>query len=496
MAKVVHHSKFRNIYGQAAKKQESYEGVPVSSNMFENNYSCVNPKFLAIATKATGCFTVIDLKHTGRQGNYVQIKHSGSQLMDLKWNPFNDRVLATSADDGTIKIWVIPEGGLKEGDATLEPLRVISHHKKRVYTMEWHPSAENILATSSADCTAAVLDVGAASDKEVVVSKTEMHGDFVFQVCWDYEGERIFTLGKEQILRSFDARTGELIMKASGPAHELKRATKMGALGKTNLLVTTGFSSLQQPELKFWKMDDIDTCVVTHPCGEGSGCLFPFFDTDSSVLYVAARGEVTIRYFEIVVSDDGEVKLYDLFLFNSQTSQKSMCFMPKRGLDFMDCEIMRSYKLLNSSPMVEPVSFFVPRRAEGFQEDLYPPTVGVEPAMSAKEWVGGKKSGPLLVPIQDIPRETSRDAPEAFAEANGEDTSELMAQKTKLEAQVASLKTELKSAKDTIEAKNVELSNLTLQLESSKSNLQTAEDELAKLKSAEKETTSAEPEAE
>ena len=60
---------------------------------------------------------------------------------------------------------------------------------------------------------AAVLDVGAASDKEVVVSKTEMHGDFVFQVCWDYEGERIFTLGKEQILRSFDARTGELIMK-------------------------------------------------------------------------------------------------------------------------------------------------------------------------------------------------------------------------------------------------------------------------------------------
>ena len=74
------------------------------------------------------------------------------------------------------------------------------------------------------------------------------------------------------------------------------------------------------------------------------------------------QGEVTIRYFEIVVSDDGEVKLYDLFLFNSQTSQKSMCFMPKRGLDFMDCEIMRSYKLLNSSPMVEPVSFFVPRR--------------------------------------------------------------------------------------------------------------------------------------
>ncbi|XP_075243634.1 coronin-6-like isoform X2 [Convolutriloba macropyga] len=483
--KVVHHSKFRNIYGQAHKKQDSYEGIPVSSNMFENNYSCVNPKFLAIATKAPGCFTVIDLKHVGRQSNYVQVKHSGSQLMDLKWNPFNDRMLATSADDGTIKIWVIPEEGVKEG-AELEPIRVITHHKKRVYGLEWHPSAENILATCSADCTAAVLDIGAATEKDVVVSKTEPHGDFVFQVNWDYEGERIFTLGKEQILRSFNARTGELIAKASGTAHQLKRATKMATLGKTNLIVTTGFSGLNSPEMKFWQMDSLDTCVITHACGEGSGCLFPFFDADSSVVYVAARGEVTIRYFEIVAPEDGaagEVKLYDLFMYNSHTSQKSMCFMPKRGLDFMECEIMRCYKLLNSTHMVEPVSFYVPRRAEGFQEDLYPPTVGVDPAMSAEEWKGGKKSGPALVPIQDIPRETSRDAPEAFVSTGGsDDNSELQAQKSKLEAQVASLKAELKTAQDVIKTKDDELSKLNFQLETSKSQLKAAEEEVSKLK--------------
>lgn len=494
MTKVVHHSKFRNIYGQAHKKQDSYEGIQVSSNMFENNYSCVNPKFLAIATKAPGCFTVVDLKHVGRQSNYVQIKHSGSQLMDLKWNPFNDRMLATSADDGTIKIWVIPEDGLKEVEGegqALEPLRVITHHKKRVYGIEWHPSAENILASCSADCTAAVLDIGASSEKDVVVCKTETHGDFVFQVNWDYEGERIFTIGKEQVLRSFDARTGALISKASGTAHQLKRATKMAALGKSNLVVTTGFSGLNSPELKFWKMDDLDACVVTHPCGEGSGCLFPFYDADSSVLYVAARGEVTIRYFEIVAAEDGggEAKLYDLFMYNSQTSQKSMCFMPKRGLEYMDCEIMRCYKLLNSSHMVEPVSFYVPRRAEGFQDDLYPPTVGVEPAMSAQEWKEGKKAGPLLVPIQDIPRETSREAPEATfvhateATAAAGDNAQLLAEKAKLEAEVDSLKLELKSAQDVIKAKDEEISKLNSELEASQRQQKETEDELNKLKS-------------
>ena len=54
----------------------------------------------------TNCFFLLQ---TGRQGNYVQIKHSGSQLMDLKWNPFNDRVLATSADDGTVRNKPLPE---------------------------------------------------------------------------------------------------------------------------------------------------------------------------------------------------------------------------------------------------------------------------------------------------------------------------------------------------------------------------------------------------
>ena len=62
---------------------------------------------------------------------------------------------------------------------------------------------------------AAVLNIAASSDADVVVCKTEPHDDFVSQVCWDYEGERLFTFGKEQLLRSFDARTGKLIQKVN-----------------------------------------------------------------------------------------------------------------------------------------------------------------------------------------------------------------------------------------------------------------------------------------
>jgi len=52
--------------------------------------------------------------------------------------------------------------------------------------------------------------------------------------------------------------------------------------------------------------------------------------------------------------------------------------------------------------MVEPVSFVVPRRAEVFQNDIYPPTVGSKPAMSSSEWFGGKDGLPPKINLEDI----------------------------------------------------------------------------------------------
>jgi hypothetical protein len=33
-------------------------------------------------------------------------------VSDIKWNPFNDNIIASGAEDCTIKLWYIPDGGL------------------------------------------------------------------------------------------------------------------------------------------------------------------------------------------------------------------------------------------------------------------------------------------------------------------------------------------------------------------------------------------------
>jgi hypothetical protein len=43
-----------------------------------------------------------------------------------------------------------------------------------------------------------------------------------------------------------------------------------------------------------------------------------------------------------------------------------------------------------------------------FQEDLYPDTLGDEPALTAEEWFGGKDAEPLLISLKDGYQSTSK----------------------------------------------------------------------------------------
>ena len=51
---------------------------------------------------------------------------------------------------------------------------------------------------------------------------------------------------------------------------------------------------------------------------------------------------------------------------------------------------------------IEPISFIVPRRAEVFQGDIYPPVTGTKPAMSSAEWFAGKDALPPKIDLESV----------------------------------------------------------------------------------------------
>ena len=109
-----------------------------------------------------------------------------------------------------------------------------------------------------------------------------------------------------------------------------------------------------------------------------------------------ARSDGNIRYYEY--END---KFEYLSEYSSPNPQRGVAFMPKRGINLHENEVLRCFKTVNDS-FIEPVSFIVPRRAEMFQSDIYPPTNGLKPGVTVGEWFGGKTAMPPKISLESI----------------------------------------------------------------------------------------------
>ena len=128
-------------------------------------------------------------------------------------------------------------------------------------------------------------------------------------------------------------------------------------------------------------MEDID---------RASGVLFPFYDPDTEIVYIAGKGDANIRYFEIT---NEPPYVHYISTYQSQLSQRGLGYMPKRGCDINKNEIVRFFKL--HATKIEPISFTVPRKSELFQPDIFPPTASNEPSLSCEDWWDGQNANPI-----------------------------------------------------------------------------------------------------
>lgn len=78
--------------------------------------------------------------------------------LEVRWSPFNDCIIASCSEDTTAKVWLIPQHGLSR--TLSEPVVELAGHQKRVNTLEWHPTANNILFTAGGENVILVWNVG------------------------------------------------------------------------------------------------------------------------------------------------------------------------------------------------------------------------------------------------------------------------------------------------------------------------------------------------
>jgi len=439
MSKSVRASKYRHVFGTEYKKEMCYDNIKLSGSAFDSNFIKVNPKYMAVqwGSAGGGAFAVIPHSKVGKLPTDFPLFNGHSQpVNDIDFNPFNDNIIASSGEDCLVLVWNIPEAFTT---TQTTPAAKLSGHQKKAGIILWHPTASNVLASTSADQTVKIWDVETSQCKLEVAD----HADQVQSITWNYDGSICATTCKDKMARIIDPRSQAVV--ATTEAHYGAKGSRITWLGQKERIFTNGFSKTSEREFKIWDPRNMSEPLSTNSIDNAAGMLMPFYDEDTGVMYLAGKGDGSIKYYEMI---DEAPYFYHLSEHKSPVPQKGVALMPKRGCDVKKCEIGRFYKLAPTSAgtMIVPIEMAVPRKGDQFQADIFPDTRAYSASLTASEWFSGANANPKLVSMKpgsdngnsSSPVAMTMTSPLAALEA---ENAALKAKVAELEAQLAQLKT-------------------------------------------------------
>jgi coronin-1B/1C/6 len=435
--RVVRASKFRHVFGQPFKKEECYDDLKVTRTAWDSNYVTANPLFFAVLWEAGGGGSFAVYPWSAPKGRIDPklplVAGHKSAVLDLDFHPFNDNIIASVSEDCTAKIWQIPTEGLT--NTLLDPVQTLNGHKRKVGTAKFNPVADNLLATSSADFSVKIWDIVSGNAS---ISVDGQHSDLILSVDWNNNGSLLATSSKDKKIRVVDPRGNTVVAEAEG--HAGVKGSRLTWLGNKEKIFSCGSTKTSEREYCLWDPRDFSKPLVRSSLDSASGVLMPFYDNDTSVLFLGGKGDGNIRYYEI--TNDAPY-IHPLSEYKSSTPQRGLCLMPKRTVNVSECEIVRMLKL--GTKTLEPISFLVPRKSDIFQDDLYPDCASGDASLTASEWLSGKNAEVKTASMQGgfVQKEKSDIKFDKQEEAKPKSEKELLEEVDKLTKRVAYLESEL-----------------------------------------------------
>ncbi|CAH1390008.1 unnamed protein product [Nezara viridula] len=178
-------SKYRHLKGTPAHKSQHIENVRNVSRQISgecDGFHCNKDRVGVPLGGPGGKLAVFELSKPGKlPDGVIPTLVNATNIMDFSWDPFDNKRLAVGCDDGSVKLWIVPESGLTE--ATNNADKVLQAHIEKIYCLKFHPLASDILATTSYDMTIRIWDLSTL--QQAYCLKTEDHGDstiYAFEV--------------------------------------------------------------------------------------------------------------------------------------------------------------------------------------------------------------------------------------------------------------------------------------------------------------------------
>ncbi|KAE9383891.1 DUF1900-domain-containing protein [Gymnopus androsaceus JB14] len=416
MSRFVRASKYRHVFGQPAKKEYIIENVKVTNNAWDTNIVAASGKYLSINWNASGggAFAILPLPspfgsipgfpHKLPDTLPLARSHTAS-VLDTDWSPHDDSLVASGGDDGKLMIWKVDSNAFDGWGSDhwvpkdFDPVWRIDASPRKVGQVLFHPTASNVLASATGDYTVKLWDLARTEDPRNVLSG---HNDAIQSLAFNSTGTLLVTTCRDRKLRLFDPRAGSEAVRVTDGHGGIKGA-RVVWMGEHDRIATTGFSKMSERQVAIWETGSLAN-VKTLPIDQSSGVMMPFW-SDNNILFLGegAFHDGNIRYYEYEADN-----LIGLDEHKTTDPQRGMCFLPRRSLNVSDCEIARAYKIAGSN--IEPIAFIVPRKADGFQSDIFPPAPSYESSMKVVDLSSGA-SFASSAPPSAVPTPAAAPAP-------------------------------------------------------------------------------------
>ncbi|GAA5963348.1 hypothetical protein JCM8115_000985 [Rhodotorula mucilaginosa] len=332
------------------------------------------------------------LARKGRLPVHASYLAIGGTITHFETDPFDPSRVFVAGDDGSVRVFTLPEEAPEDGTTISEPTRVLSDSKMdRVVELKHHPIAKDLLLTLSEDRgnpTARLWNVATGD----LLLQFELPKGGISSAAWSPDGQFLAVATKNKQVHVFDPRDVNGTI-ASSASHESIRPVRL-AWAADRRLLSTGFTRSASRELLLFAVEDKKLVQIGKTSLDISpAALFPFVDLDTRIALLYSRGDRSCLAFELDLDPKSPQQAFTkLPSFEHASLQVGFAFMPKAHVDVKAVEIVRALRLTQKE--VEVVSFTIPRaKVDFFQNDIFVPTRNVEkPMLGAAEWINGKNA--------------------------------------------------------------------------------------------------------
>lgn len=410
---IVRKSNYRHVEGKEAWKRDHFLNVKADCSTRDATPIAANERFFAVPwSGAGGRLAVIPMSRVGKlpdNGGFGMIE-TGSAVLDFSFHPHVNDLIVTANENAHAYVWKVDEGlmDLKDDrgrptNYTGAPAVDLRGHYSKVTFTSFHPTASDVLVTSGADGTIKFWDIRQGAEKISLSGKIE---DSVQSIDWSFDGSLMAMSSRDRKIKLIDPRSGAIVQEGSSHAGAL--GVKLTWMGDTQQIISTGFGSAAERELGIWDVRKLAAPLAPFFLVDQGQALFtPFYDHDHRILFLGAKGDGTISFFEVV---DEAPFFHYLNKYPTNVPQMGVVRLPKATYNVRDVEICRMLKLTVDT--VIPISFTVPRtKKEFFQDDIFPLSWDEKAVMTSDEWFGGQAKKRRMVSLKPEGMELLSNAP-------------------------------------------------------------------------------------